>query len=207
MVDDATEKCKAAPPPQTVVLLGEVGELEVEREGAEHVSLAFERQRGDGGRKPLVRDLAAGTARERSDALDVVEQPRAALLDEDATENVSKEADVAPERCVGAVAAPSLSADPMQQRPAGEPGASGCGARARPARSARPPPARAAPVGAARPSSSARSSPARTSLRGCPRAPCACSRGRARRSPAAAGQVAVLSRVRDREAHPERPPS
>ena len=87
-------------PPKPVVLLGEVGELEVEREGAEHVGLAFERQRGDGGRKPLARDLAAGTARERSDALDVVEQLCAALLDEDATEHVSEESDVAPERRV-----------------------------------------------------------------------------------------------------------
>jgi hypothetical protein len=107
-----------APPPQPVVLLGEVGELEVEGERAEYLRLALERQRGDGrgqlgaGRRPARRPRPPG---ELADPLLGREQLLPALLDEDAAEDLAEQADVPPQRCVGApggqgrVTAPSLA--------------------------------------------------------------------------------------------------
>jgi hypothetical protein len=80
-----------------MVLLGDVRELEVEGERAEHARLAREGQLGDG-----IAKIAVGLARTRSprecaDALDVLEQLLAVLLDEDAPEQVAEEAHVAPQ--------------------------------------------------------------------------------------------------------------
>ena len=84
-----------------VLLLGDVRELEVERERAQHARLPLERQRRDRGREVVVRGPAARGAGERPDALDVVEERLVLLLDEHPAEQVAEHADVAPERGVG----------------------------------------------------------------------------------------------------------
>ena len=79
-----------APPAKPVVLLGEVRELEVQGERAQHLALALERERcnrpgepGPGGG----RAGRAGAARELADPLLVGEQILAALFDEHAAED------------------------------------------------------------------------------------------------------------------------
>ena len=87
-----------APPPQAVVLLGQVGELEVEAEGAEHLSLPLEWQRADGRRQVGTRSRPPGLprlARQRPDPLLVCEQVLTLLLDEDAAEDLAEQPDVA----------------------------------------------------------------------------------------------------------------
>ena len=81
--------------PDAVVLLGDVGDLEVEGEGAEDARLARERERLH--RLPqLVAPLALPRgAGERPDVLDVGEQRFVLLLDEHAAEEVAEQADVA----------------------------------------------------------------------------------------------------------------
>ena len=81
-----------------VVLLGDVGELEVERERPQDARLPRQRQRLD-----RVAELVAPLslprgARQRADVLDVGEQALVLLLDEDATQQVAEQADVAAER-------------------------------------------------------------------------------------------------------------
>ena len=90
---------------QAVVLLGEVGELEVEPEGAQHVSpaaraaarrtAAARSERGPG------RPARLRLARERADPLLVGEELLAFLLDEDAPEDLPEQPDVPAERCLG----------------------------------------------------------------------------------------------------------
>ena len=87
-----------------MLLLGEVGELEEEREGAEDLRLLVEIQRRDrlGQLGPDVG--VAGLAcppRDLADLLLAREQLLALLLDHDAAEQVSEEADVPAERRVG----------------------------------------------------------------------------------------------------------
>jgi hypothetical protein len=102
-----------------VVLLGQVGELEVEGEGAEDVSLPLEWEGRHRPREPRARRLTAGRpclAREIADPLLVGEEPGAALFDEHPAEDVPEQADFPPpEGCVrtgraqGLVTAPSLA--------------------------------------------------------------------------------------------------
>ena len=89
-----------------VLLLGDVRELEVRRERAQHAGLAVDGQRRDRRGELAVLGPAAGRARERADALDVVEQVLARLLDEHAAEQVAEQADVAPEGRVGRLVRP-----------------------------------------------------------------------------------------------------
>ena len=89
----------AAPDP--VVLLGDVDELEEERERPQHGRLPLEAEPGDGGAERLARAAGAGVAREGADPLLVVEQVLALLLDEHAPEQVSEQADVGAESGVG----------------------------------------------------------------------------------------------------------
>jgi len=83
---------------QPMVLLGEVRELEVEAEGAEHERLlpnAEVRVDVDDG------SVAAGRAGLAADLLDELEQPRPLLLDQHVAEDRPQHADVAAERCGG----------------------------------------------------------------------------------------------------------
>jgi hypothetical protein len=83
-----------APPPNAMVLLGEVRQLEVEAECAEDEALFLQAER-----RIDRRDRAGlpGGPGVDADALDEVEQPLALLLDEDAAEQRSEQADVAPD--------------------------------------------------------------------------------------------------------------
>jgi hypothetical protein len=93
-----------APPPEAVVLLREVRELEVERERPQDLGLAVERQAPDSIREPGTRRSPARGAcapGELPDALLVGEQSLAALLDEHPSERLAEEADIAPERRIG----------------------------------------------------------------------------------------------------------
>ena len=101
-----------------MVLLGEVDELEVERERPQDVRLPLGRQGSDRLLEPRPRGRRAArprATREVADALLGLEQPRPALLDEYAPEDVAEQADVAPEwsvggaRVQGRVTAPSLA--------------------------------------------------------------------------------------------------
>ncbi len=90
-------------PPQPMVLLGEVGELEVEAERAQHLGLALERELADRRREIGPCPGAARPPRlprERADALLVGEQLLPFLLDEDAAEDLAEQPDVPPERCL-----------------------------------------------------------------------------------------------------------
>ena len=92
-----------APPPDAVVLLGGVRELEVRREGPQHPGLRRRRQLADrvadeGG----VADLARA-ARARPDALLGGEERLALLLDEHPAEQAPEQADVTAQRAVGPV--------------------------------------------------------------------------------------------------------
>jgi len=84
-----------------VLLLGDVRELEVRRERAQHSRLPLESELTHGGGEILVRRTCPCGACERPDALDVVEELLPVLLDEDAAEEVAEQADVSPERRVG----------------------------------------------------------------------------------------------------------
>ena len=87
--------------PDPVVLLGDVGELEEECERPQHGRLAFEPESGDLGAQRLPRAAGSpGIAGERPDPLLGVEQVLPLLLDEDAPEEISEQADVGPERAV-----------------------------------------------------------------------------------------------------------
>ena len=90
--------------PDPVVLLGDVRELEVEREGAEDLRLLVEIQRRDRLRQ-LGPDVGvAGLACPAGDVADLLlarQQLHSLLLDHDAAEQVAEEADVPSERRVG----------------------------------------------------------------------------------------------------------
>jgi hypothetical protein len=80
-----------------MVLLGDVRELEVERERPQDTRLPLERQGVDGIPKITVRLAGPRSAGEGPHALDVLEQGLPLLLDEDAAEQVAQEAHVAAE--------------------------------------------------------------------------------------------------------------
>ena len=83
------------------MLLGEIGELEVETERAEDLRLALERKLADRSRQISARPGAARPPRlprECPDTLLVGEQLLAFLLDEDSPEDLAEQPDVPPER-------------------------------------------------------------------------------------------------------------
>ena len=86
-----------AAPPDPVMLLRDVRELEVESEGAEDERLLLGRDRPH--RLANVADDPAlpGRPREQSHAFDRLEQPGAVLLDEHRPEGLAEKADVPPE--------------------------------------------------------------------------------------------------------------
>ena len=88
-------------PADAGLLLGNVRELEVQREGAQDTRLALDRERRDALEQLVVRRACAGGAREGADALDVLEERLVLLLDEDAAEQIAEQADVAPQGRVG----------------------------------------------------------------------------------------------------------
>jgi nitrogen regulatory protein PII len=83
------------------VLLGEVGELEVEGERPEHRGLPVGIEGAHGFAQLVARRAGAGGAREVADPLLGLEQTLAFLLDEDAAEDLAEQANVAAERRVG----------------------------------------------------------------------------------------------------------
>ncbi len=85
-------------PANAVMLLGDVRELEVERERAQHARLALERQRLDRRLELLVRRPGPRRPGQRPHPLDVREQRLALLLDEDAPEQVAEQPDVSAQR-------------------------------------------------------------------------------------------------------------
>ena len=89
-----------APAPDPMVLLGDVGELEEERERAEHGRLLLEAELRDRLPERLPRAAGARIAGERPDPLLAVEQLLALLLDEDPPEQVAEQADVRAESAV-----------------------------------------------------------------------------------------------------------
>jgi hypothetical protein len=102
-----------APATQAMVLLGEVDELEVRAERAQHERLLLDVERGD--RVPerpsvLVSPRLARGACEEADPLLRLEQLLALLLDQDASERVAEQAHVATQRGIGASARRELVA-------------------------------------------------------------------------------------------------
>ena len=100
--DDAVVRV-LAPTAEAVVLLGEVRELEVEPEGAQHQRLLLGGERRRGARGRAVGTSAACFA---ADRLDELEQPLAFLLGEHRAENRPEHAHVAAERGGGVAARP-----------------------------------------------------------------------------------------------------
>jgi hypothetical protein len=83
-----------APPPQPVVLLGDVRELKEERERAQYRGLLLEIEGAD---RPLKRRAVAGLARVAGEVPDPLlerEQLFASLLNEDVAEHVAKQPNV-----------------------------------------------------------------------------------------------------------------
>ena len=119
-----------APPPQPVVLLGEVRELEVHREGAQHLALPLQRQRRHGVGQPRARGCRAArprAPRQLADALLVMEETLAALLDEHPAERLAEQADVATERRLRWKRHVCSLRDSPRQRAAEAPTGSGAG--------------------------------------------------------------------------------
>ena len=101
---DAVPALDVAAAAHAVLLLGQVGELEEERERAQDLRLPLEVELPDGAGELGAHRRVAGLARPAGDAPDLLllgEQLLALLLDHDAAEQVSEEADVAAERRVG----------------------------------------------------------------------------------------------------------
>ena len=101
---DAVAALDVAPAAHAVLLLGEVGELEEERERAQDLRLPLEvepadclRQLGAHGRVVAL----AGAAGDAADLLLLGEQLLPLLLDHDAPEQVAQQADVSAKRRVG----------------------------------------------------------------------------------------------------------
>jgi hypothetical protein len=84
-----------------MLLLGDIGKLEVESERTEHARLPVERQSGHTRSEVVVRRTAARGPRQRTHALDVGEERLVFLLDEHLPEEVAEHANVPPERRVG----------------------------------------------------------------------------------------------------------
>ena len=86
------------------MLLGDVRELEVEREGAEDLRLLLEVEPADGAGQLRPHLGVAGLARPPGDVADLLlarQQVLSLLLDHDAAEQVAEKADVPSERRVG----------------------------------------------------------------------------------------------------------
>src|SRR5262249_2388005 len=94
-----------APTAKPVMLLGDVDELEVEREGTDHGLLFPKLESTDRLAEPIARGTLARLPREQANAFFGIEQLRAALLDHHAAEHVAEEPDVPPEPGVGGVGA------------------------------------------------------------------------------------------------------
>ena len=90
-----------AAPPDPVLLLGRVGELEVEGERTQDAGLPLERKLCDRGGQIVVAGAGPGGPRERAHALDVFEQRLVLLLHEHPPQQAAEQADVAPQRGVG----------------------------------------------------------------------------------------------------------
>jgi hypothetical protein len=78
------------------MLLGDVDELEEQREGAQDGGLALEADPLHGGTERRSRPAGAGVARERAESFLVVEEILSLLFDEHAPEQVAEETDVGP---------------------------------------------------------------------------------------------------------------
>ena len=106
-----------APAADPVLLLGDVRELEVERERPQHARLPLERQR----RRPRPRGRRAARRRappaRAPHALDVREERLVLLLDEHLPEQVAEHANVAPERRIGRDVADGHAASVGRNRP------------------------------------------------------------------------------------------
>jgi hypothetical protein len=100
-----------------VVLLGEVGELEVEAERPQHLGLPLRCELPDRLAQLVTRSALAGGPGEPADALLGREQVGALLLDEDASEDVAEQADVPAKR--------SFRVDPRDPRRRALPGRRG----------------------------------------------------------------------------------
>src|SRR5439155_26991064 len=83
--------------PHTVVLLGDVDELEVDRERSDHRGLLVEREPAHGTTQLVARRAFASLPRQQADLLLGGEQLLAALLDQQTTEHVAEEPNVTPE--------------------------------------------------------------------------------------------------------------
>ncbi len=90
-----------AAPADPVVLLGDVDELEEQRERPQHGALALRAERGDRVGERLPWAAGARIAGEGADPLLVVEQILAFLLDEHLPEQIAEEADVGTEGGIG----------------------------------------------------------------------------------------------------------
>ncbi len=104
---DALLALVAPPAAHAVVGLGDIGELEVQPEGAQHGRRALVVERAHAGRERRLvgrRSRCPGLAGEPPHALDVGQQLLAVLLDEHAAERIADQADVAPQRVVAAAA-------------------------------------------------------------------------------------------------------
>ena len=117
-----------AEPAHTVMLLGDVRELEVQPEGPQHARLALERQRLHRLLELLVWRPGARLACERPHPLDVREQRLALLLDEDAPEQVAEQADVPAERGISGLGRCHASSVGWNRRKTAQSGA--CSGRA-----------------------------------------------------------------------------
>ena len=90
-----------APPPDPVVLLGDVDELEEQRERPQHGALALRPERRDRLAERASRAAGARVAGERADPLLLVEETLALLLDEHPAEQVAEQAHVGTESGIG----------------------------------------------------------------------------------------------------------
>ena len=86
---------------QAMVLLGDVRELEEDRERAQHRGLLLEREGADGFLELRALARLARVTRETANLLLQHEQLLALLLDEDVSEHVAEQADIGAERRVG----------------------------------------------------------------------------------------------------------
>jgi hypothetical protein len=105
--------------PETVVLLGEIDELEVDAERPQDERLALRIKTRNRLSQPLALRGAASRScapREVPYLLLQVEQGLPFLLDEDATEDRSEQANVAAERCVGRGEVLGQSVTPSRSR-------------------------------------------------------------------------------------------
>ncbi len=93
-----------------MVLLGDVRELEEERERPLHGRLALEPEPGDRVTEPGPRAALARSPGQRPHALLVVQQRLPLLLDEHAAEHIAEQPDIGPKCGVGGHGAPTLLA-------------------------------------------------------------------------------------------------